>query len=349
MWRMVKYVQPVSRQAASGITARVYDGLEHEFGVHAEPITLHSPAPELCAGAWSVCRETLVAAGKVDRMVKEAVATAVSSVNRCPFCVDAHAAMLAAGGHYGVARRMEEGDYETIKDRRIHEIAHWALATRSPGAQILRKPPFRSQEAPELISTAVLFHYINRPVNVFLDDTPFPLGGSFKAGSLWIAGRRFRRFTESRPPAGATLDLLPEAELPEDMAWASGSVVLAGAWARFAAAVDRAAERALPVEVRARLLARLRSWQGEDPGLRSDWVKESLEGLAPENRPAGRLALLSAIAPYRVDADLIESYRDGRPDPDLVAAVAWPALVAARRVASWLVRAPMASSRSGTI
>src|SRR5919108_782318 len=131
---MVKYVQPVSRQTASGTTARVYEGLEREFGVHAEPITLHSPAPEICAGVWSVCRETLVAEGKVDRMVKEAVATAVSSINRCPFCVDAHAAMLAAGGHHGVARRMEDGDFGRIEDRRVKKFVDWALATALPGS-----------------------------------------------------------------------------------------------------------------------------------------------------------------------------------------------------------------------
>jgi hypothetical protein len=67
--RVIRYVQTVSRRSAEGETARVYDGLRDEFGVHAEPIVLHSPSPRLLAGAWSVCRETLVAAGRVDRAV----------------------------------------------------------------------------------------------------------------------------------------------------------------------------------------------------------------------------------------------------------------------------------------
>src|SRR5688500_7442995 len=104
---MVKYLRPVSRRSATGSTARAYEQMTREFGLHAEPIALHSPAPEIVAGVWSLCRETLIAAGSVDRAVKEAVAIAVSSINRCPFCVDAHAVMLTATGHYDAARRID--------------------------------------------------------------------------------------------------------------------------------------------------------------------------------------------------------------------------------------------------
>jgi AhpD family alkylhydroperoxidase len=334
---MVKYVTPVSRSAAEGTVAKVYEGIREEFGVHAEAFTLHSPLPEVLAGIWMLCRETLIANGAVERPAKEAVATAVSSINRCPYCVDAHAAMLAAGGNGEVARRIELGDQDQIADPRLAKIVEWALATRSPGAPILRNPPFNGSEAPELISAALVFHYINRPVSVFCEETPFPLGrGLLWGAQLWLAGRRFRPFIASRPAPGDSLVLLAEAELPEDLAWARESPVLAGAWSRFASAVERAGENALPVEVRARVYAWLRSWQGESPGLRSDWIDEGLEGIAAEHQPAGRLALLAAVAPYRVESSVIESYRDGRPDSDVVSAVAWAGLAAARRVASWI-------------
>ena len=81
---MIRYVTPTSRRSAEGTTAAVYDGMRREFGVHAEPIVLHSPVPELLAATWIQCREQLVARGGVPRPVKEAVATAVSSVYRCP-------------------------------------------------------------------------------------------------------------------------------------------------------------------------------------------------------------------------------------------------------------------------
>jgi hypothetical protein len=45
--------------------------MAREFGTHAEPMTLHSPEPELLAGAWSLCREHLVAAGRVERALRK--------------------------------------------------------------------------------------------------------------------------------------------------------------------------------------------------------------------------------------------------------------------------------------
>jgi AhpD family alkylhydroperoxidase len=329
--------------------------MAREFGVHAEPMTLHSPVPELLAGAWSLCREQLVAAGRVERAVKEAVAMTVSSINSCPFCVDAHAVMLAASGHSGAARRLERGKRDGLDDPALERVVEWAAATRSPGSPVLGRPPFDAVEAPEMIGTAVLFHYINRPVTVFLGETsPLPLGGRLLKGGMLRAGaRRLRAFARARPIAGESLELLPEAKLPDDLAWASGSPVLAGAWARFAAATERAGERSLPAEVRSRLLAQLDEWRGGDPGLGVAWLERALEGLDQRQIPAARLALLVALAPYRVDEQVVDAFRAGAgpeaidADARLVGAVSWSALAAARRIGSWLaVAEPAVSGRT---
>jgi hypothetical protein len=205
-----------------------------------------------------------------------------------------------------------------------------------------------------MIGTAVLFHYINRPVTVFLAQTsPLPLAGRLpKGGLLRIGGRRFRRFAQARPVAGESLELLPEARLPDDLAWAAGSEVIASAWARYAAAAERAGERSLPPEVRTWLDAQLDAWHGQDPGLGSDWLERALEALEGPQRPAGRLALLVALAPYRVDDEVVEDFRAARfgedgsdADARLVGAVSWSALAAARRIGSWLSVAEPAVSR----
>jgi AhpD family alkylhydroperoxidase len=302
--------------------AAVYDAMRREFGVQAEAITLHSPAEELLAGAWILCREHTVAAGRVERPVKEAVAAAVSDLNRCPYCVDAHTAMLNGTGH---------SSGEPAFARPIE----WARATRTPGAEILRVPPFDASEAPEMLGTATLFHYINRPVSVFCGDSPLPGDGRVMRGALLrIAGVRFRRFARARPVAGESLGLLPEAELPEDFAWARSSPVIADAWARFAAAVERAGEHVLAPAVRQRVLERLDTWQGEPMPLGEAWLAASLQDLEPELLPAVRLALLSALAPYRIEESTAAAF--GGSDADLVSAVCWSAFAAARRTTTWL-------------
>jgi AhpD family alkylhydroperoxidase len=332
----------------------VYEGMAREFGTHAEPITLHSPAPELLAGAWLLCRELLVARGRVERAVKEAVGIAVSDLNRCPFCVDAHAVMLAATGHSGTARRLERGKRDGLRHPEVARAVEWAAATRSPGSDLLERPPFDVAKAPEMIGTALLFHYINRPVTVFLGETsPIPFAGRLpKGGLLRIGGWRFRGFAEVRPPGGESLDLLPEAPLPDDLAWARSSEAIASAWARFAAAADRAASDALPLDVRTWLVAQLDRWDGRDAALGVDWLEQPLQELPEPERPAARLALLVALAPHRVDANVVEGFRSGLHDRDadasdarLVGAVAWSALAAARRIGSWLAIAEPAASR----
>jgi AhpD family alkylhydroperoxidase len=340
---MIRHVTPTGRRAASGATATVYERMAREFGIHGEPITLHSPVPDLLAGAWNLLREHLIARGVVERPVKEAVAATVSSINRCPYCVDAHAAMLAASGDLAAARRIDDGDYRSIDDEQLAPAVEWAAATRSPGAQVLRDPPFGERERPEMVGTAVMFHYINRPVSVFLDASPLPAGGRvLKRRMLWVAGRRFRRFALTAPQPGANLELLVDAQLPPDMGWADGSDPIRRAWAGFAAAVERYGARALPQSVRELVAARVGEWDGADPGLGLDWLEQALDGLGEPDLAAARLSLMVALAPYRVDDELIARFLDSpapdslSPDARLVATVSWSALAAARRVGSWL-------------
>jgi AhpD family alkylhydroperoxidase len=337
---MIRHVKPVGRKSASGVTARVYEAMGHEFGVHAEAFTLHSPAEELLAGIWMLAREHTVAAGNVERAVKEAVAAAVSGLNECPYCVDAHTAMLTATGH-------------SRDEPEIARAVEWARATRSPRSEVLREPPFTEREAPEMIGTATLFHYINRPVSVFCGDSPLPGQGRVMRGTLLrIAGRRFRRFARARPVAGESLELLPAAELPDEFAWARASPAIAGAWGRFAAAAERAGERALPAAARDLVLARLESWHGGQKGLGLDWLDESLAALDGDLRPAARLALLAAFAPYRVDDRTVAGFRahsNQGCDAEIVEAVCWSSFAAARRTSSWLTAAPAQAGATGSI
>jgi AhpD family alkylhydroperoxidase len=155
-----------------------------ERGRVAEPLVLHSPSPALLAGAWSVLRETLLV-GQVPRGLKESVASTVSAINRCPYCVDVHTMLARAAGYRDAASAVDDVDAGGgFDDRqlatlpraggpRLPEVLRWAAATRSPGAEILRTPPFTAREAPEIIGVAVTFHYINRIVSATLPETLF--------------------------------------------------------------------------------------------------------------------------------------------------------------------------------
>lgn len=336
MSKHVHHVTPVAPQAARGLVARVYAQIEGDLGIVPEPFLLHSPAPDILAGAWSIFRESLLA-GRARRGEKEAVAAAVSAGNRCPWCVDAHTMMLHAAGEGAAVRAILRETNDHAVDRELRALIRWASATRTPDAAIVADPPFPAQVAAEMIGTAITFHYLNRPVTALLSETFLPRSAWVQRGVRRIAGCYFSNSVRKTYPPGASLAALPEAALPPDLAWAAPAPAIAGAFARFAATVERAGEAALAADVRALVRDRVQSWRGADPGPSRQWVEDAVGALEPRTQPAGRLALLAALAPYQLDETVIRAFRADRSgDSDLVAALAWSSFTAARRIGAWL-------------
>jgi hypothetical protein len=186
-----------------------------------------------------------------------------------------------------------------------------------------------------VIGTAVTFHYVSRAISVLLAERPLP-------GPEWLRrilrqaiGRGLGRALVRTASPGASLDLLAEAALPDDLSWAATSASVAGAFAGFGAASS------LPKEVRALVVDDcVQGWAGEDPTLSRAWVDDAVRPLEPELPPLGSLTLLAAQAPHQVETSVVDAFRARRPtDGELVGAVAFGAFTAARRVGSWLAPA----------
>jgi AhpD family alkylhydroperoxidase len=347
----IKYVAAVPQGQARGLVAAVYTQMRADFGRVAEPFAVHSPSPALLAGAWSVARETLLV-GQVPRGVKESIASAISAANRCPWCVDVHTTLARAAGYGDAARAVDAFDpRDGFDDRhlatlsradapRLPDLLRWAAATRSPGAEILYSPPFDASEAPEIIGVAVAFHYINRIVSATLPATLFEGPTWLRGGIARAAAPLLRGVLRRRPTPGASLALLPEAPLPAEFGWAAAAPHVARAFAGFAAALEKGAAGSLPADARGAVAERVRSWDGSDPGLSRHWLEDHVRGLDGAARAGARLALLAALAPHQIDADVVAAYRRYRPDDAaLVATLAWGSYSAARRIGAWVAPA----------
>lgn len=345
--RAVKHLNPVGRNAARGLVAEVYAQAEREFAL-VPPITIHSAAPEILAGVWMTTREAFIV-GKSGRVDREIVAAAVSQSNTCPFCVEVHSAMLHAAGRHQLADAMmgARGAVDASSP-----LAAWALATRSPGSAILASPPFNAEDAPGILGTAVVFHFINRMVNVFLEPSPNPI--KTESGLLKIVFRRVfgatagKRLINVEALPGASLVLLPEADLPAAFSWTLAEPAIAGAMARFTFAIEAAGVRVIPAAVRAVVEGAVSNWNGDDPGLSQKWLYDVVAGLPTEAEQAtARLCLLTALASYRVDDAVVAAFRRSDPsDEALVSAAAWASLVAVKRLASWIVAPSLADVTS---
>jgi AhpD family alkylhydroperoxidase len=333
--RSVRHIRQIREVDATDLVAQVYRRMHREF-VLGPPFTLHSPIPEILAGVWIASRESLIA-GPADRVDREMIAAAVSRINACPYCVDVHSMMLDGAGRNVQADTFVSSlnaDLQGMADSK--PIVAWALATRSPGAPILDSPPFSQPDAPQMIGTAVMFHYINRVVNIFLADSPMPIKLP-RAVQRFMATKLTSRAVNVGALPGESLHLLPDSPLPTDMLWAASNPAVAGGMARMAAAVEHAGGAALPATARELLLSRLQGWHGEDMGLSRGWVESAIETLAPGERPAARLALLAAFSSHQVDGEVIRACRAiGASDATLLGIVSWASFSAARKIGTWL-------------
>jgi alkylhydroperoxidase family enzyme len=322
-----RHVRVIKRRHADGLVAQVYRQVERDFKMLAPPVALHSAAPDTMAAAWMILRETLLAQGIADRASKEAVATGVSLANSCPYCAEVHGMTLDAIPAPG--------------DRDTHE--QWARASAAGPVAA----PFAPERAPELVGVAVAFHYYNRMVNVFLSESPFPshVPESAKPTARKVLGGVLRPGADGAP-AGTSVDLLPATSVPDELAWARPNAVVADAFARAYAAVDAAGARSVPASVRALVLARLSTWEGQAPGLSRSWAADAVAGLPAADQAAGRLAMVIAFASYQVDDELVAAFRRTTlEDGALVELAAWASMAAARRISRWLA-VPGSSSGS---
>lgn len=342
--RQIRHLTPVPPGTAEPLAERVYRQVERSFGVLAPPVALHAPAPEAMAACWMMLRETLVAPGLVGRAVKEAVAAAVSRTNTCPYCVSVHAATLRGIAGRTPAALIAADRIGEIADPVLRDAAAWAREASLSASPDPIPAPFERDRGPEYLGVALTFHYINRMVNVFLEDAPMPPGAPRRglpvverilSAMIRSAGRRCGA-------PGESLELLPEAELPADLDWARGNPDVAQALARAAAAVERAGERSVPDRVRELVRARLAVWDGRPHGARPSWAGDAVASLPAADRSAGRLALLVAMASYQVDASTVQRVRaeTGR-ESAVVEIASWAALAAARRTAARAVPAAL--------
>ncbi len=321
-----RHIRVVKRRHATGLVADVYRQIERDFGMLAPPTALHSASPSVLAASWTILRETLLAQGVADRASKEAVATGVSEANSCPYCADVHGMTLAA-----------------IPGSDPDVLTSWA---RSSATAPATAPPCSPAQAPELIGTAVAFHYYNRVVNVFMRESPFPahVPESAKPKARKVLGGVLRA-SIAGPRPGDSVVLLPAVSPPHDLSWATPNRTVADAFARAYATIEAAGARSVPAGVRSLVRGRLSGWDGRPPGLSRSWVDAPVATLPVEDQAAGRLALTIALASYQVDEAMVAEFQStGADDATLVELASWASLAAARRIATWLANAQPAAA-----
>ena len=333
----INYIKHIDPSDASGLVLDIYSQLKNDFGRIAEPIALHSIIPELLASNFCAFRETYIIEDKVKREVKEAIATSVSKINQCPWCVDAHSMMLHGLKNTNVAKAIETGNLDTIDDIRVRSIVEWAQSSRSPRSAIVKDPPFTREEAPEVIGTAVYYHYINRMVSVLLNESLLPDVPIFKGLFKMLVARSFSATLRRTKVAGESLKFIADFDFRDEISWADTNERIATSFAAFKSTVETLAREHVPKEIMVIMEDTLENWQGENSGLGRNWTEKYIADLDEHLKPVARLSLLSAISPYQIDERVIGSYREfNSKDEALLATLSWASYSAAMGVGKWL-------------
>ncbi|MER7756142.1 carboxymuconolactone decarboxylase family protein [Kitasatospora sp. NPDC097643] len=332
-----RHTTPVRPKAATGPVAAVYAQMEADFLLADGPLMSLSPAPTVLAATWALLREAELA-GAAPRTDKEAVASAVSLANRCPFCTEAHALLVHGAGGHELAEAVRAGTAPA--DPGQAALLAWAAATRSPGDPLLARPPFPAALAPEFVGTALVTHFVNRMVTALLDEEallPSSLRRSryVRRAAALTVGKAARRTVT--PGAGLTVLTdrpSPDAPVPD---WA-GRGSIGPAFLALRTAASGGGELLTPA-ARSAVRDTLAAWDGTHPPLGGDPVGPHLAALAEPDRPAARLALLTALAPYRITAADVAAWRAVRPgadDEELTRLLAFGAFAAVERVEGWI-------------
>ena len=296
----IKYIKYIKKHKAKGKLKQLYKHIELNFGNLAEPFVLHSLNLELTAGVWAMLYETVLIENKVKRSLKEAIATSVSEINKCSYCVDAHSIMV-----FGTEKGLQN-NISNIKNGKKEpkskedKIIQWALQNLDFNSSIILNPPFRKEEAPEIIGTAVLFHYINRMVNLFAGNTPLPTtkmrGVIISFASKFV----FSKAIKKKKTAGESLIFIDGNTNQNVFDWAAGNPNINNAFQYFKDQSESRIDTILSPELMSLLTS-----QAEDLSLlKSGFGNEKLENFLKEvessEKQIAEFCFLTMFEPHKV-------------------------------------------------
>lgn len=301
------------------------------MGDVVEPISLHAILPDLLKGIWGILRETVIIEDHVSRKVKEAVGAAVSASNECPYCVDAHTIMIIGLKDKLVADAIVKKNLDLIEDDEVRKIVNWSFNTRNFKSMVINNPPFDAKAAPEIIGTAVFFHYLNRLVTIFLGPTILPLNIHFFKGMMKsMAAKMFSGVLNAEKKAGEQKGSYANIK---GLYWTAENPRVQYVFTYFFHVVSELAKEHIPEEVQGFIKDQIMDWDGSDMENTKD-LDAVVSVVSKKNQPLARMLYLTAFSPHRIQDYHFKEFHmfyNGR-DEQILSSLSWASLLTAIRI-----------------
>ncbi len=338
----VKYMQVKGLKNARGITKRINQQIDRDFGL-AGPFTLSSVSERVHSVRWVHAREIFVVETNVKRVIKETIAAGISQLNKCAYCEDVHGTSIISSGDKLTANAIANGSWKSLENEKTKSLIEWSLNTRNPDAEIIKIPPFTLDEAPEIIGTALEFHATNRLVSIFLEESPLPkfLTNSFiKKTAFNIASKTlFKSMVQKKANVGESLVFIKDYSLSEQHSWAC----IIPAYAKGIEAKDRLLDElekeVIPERTAQLFKDKISTWQGEEMPMGKAWLNDTLNLLTENEKPIAKILFLAAFAPYTITENDINNFRKFKPtDKELLEVCYWAVQKITDRIGEWLIK-----------
>jgi uncharacterized peroxidase-related enzyme len=168
----------VEEDAATGAVAEAYADYRARFERDHVPGILKCFAthPPLLEQMIALASTLLFAESHLSRKIKEMIATYISALNACPYCLDSHASFLRTqGGSNQLLQTLSNANLDspslTLRERRMLEFVGKVTIEShkiSPDdINLMKSAGWAQQEIAEAVHITALFAYFNRVANTF--------------------------------------------------------------------------------------------------------------------------------------------------------------------------------------
>ena len=318
----IKYIKYISLKKANPRIKAIYKQIKRDFGILAEPFTLHSAIPDLLATVWAVTREICLINKNVPRPYIETISTAISYNNSCKYCIDAHTIMLLTLKNKSVSEAIKTGNLEQIKDTKLQQICRWVLANNDFNTNIIKCPPFTLDEAPEIVGTAFVFNYINRVVEIFLKKSPVSEKQFGKSLLLKIATFIFSKSVKTKKKAGESLQFINQEVTDDpDFKWAKPNKIILKTLSALKATCNIEVDKYISSQTKQKIIEIAKTNNRDNVQLSSNWTNRFKKDFSKEEFSLAKLMLLTMFAPYQITEKNISDLQTNNISDEAILAV----------------------------
>jgi len=328
----IKHIKYIKKKQAKGKLKEIYKHIELNFGALAEPFTIHSINTELIAAVWAMLYETTLIENKIRRSIKEAIAASISEINKCNYCVDAHSMML-----FGIEKSLQNNistllEGKTEPKTKEDKIIFWALQNLNFDSEIITKPPFSKEEAPEIIGTAVMFHYINRMVSIFAGDSPLPTT-KFKALMINIATKFiFGKAINKKKIKGESLQFIDKYTDSENLEWSRPVDEIKKAFQYFQYQTEKGVNQVLSPKLISLLKTQTTNLELLKPDFGNEKLENFLKLVKQDEKTIAEFCFLTMFEPHKVYEKQINTLKQTLNDVEIMQVASFVSMLVAESI-----------------